>query len=291
MSEPTIGTTPAVLPSREENLDISPWTDPSIFSGGPGNGEVLTYDSASRKWKNAAVVGGGSVTVGTRASLPSTPSASGSVYLCTDADYEYFSDGFDWRTRVFGYQGTDPATDSSIVKRSTTTPSGSTSDTSKGGINFNVGTASGDHVEGYLKPVASSGTVAVALGFNQAASGLPPQAGPCVYDSVSGKWTFYRYAAGSLFVSNYLDGTGWVSNLAPITWVNPWPRRAVWGITFAGSVVRLNLYTDSELLVPSGDFGGDYTDSYLTAGFTHVGIAGNLGVSNIWWQFLKIVRT
>jgi len=228
---------------------------------------------------------------GPRASIPAASALRGYTYRCTDADYSYFSDGTSWAADVFGYRGVDPGTDSSVVKLSTTTPSGSTSDTSKGGINFSVGTGSGDHVEGWMKPVTvSGGGLAVALGFDQAAS-LTPQAGPALYDSGSGKWTIFRYAGGQLYASQYHDSTGWVSNISPIAWVNPWPRRGVFGLTFAGSA-KLNVYTDNELYVPSSDInsGAGYTDTYLTS-VTHVGIAGNLGAASIWFQFLKVVRT
>lgn len=254
------------------------------------DGDALLYDASLKSWKNAAS-GASGVTVGARASLPGTPS-SGRIYKCTDSDYEYYGDGSKWNANVFGYRGIDPATDSAVVKKSTVSGiSGSSSDTSAGGIKFTVGTHAGDHLEAWVRPVTASSTLAIALGFNQA-DGTTPQHGPCVYDSASGKWCFFRYAGGALYASRYLDSTGWVSNAASTPWVNPWPRRGVWGLTFA-SAAKLNFYSDSELLVPTTDIasGGGYSDSYLVGAFTHVGIAGNLGSANIWWQFLKIVRT
>lgn len=242
--------------------------------------------------------GGGSTMVGTRVSLPGTPSASGSVYLCTDSDYEYFSNGSTWFTRVFGRQGVDPATDSSVVKLSTTSPSGSSSDTSKGGINFNVGTASGDHVEGYLKPVTPSSTLRIAIGFNQSQSTIP-QAGIVIYNSNTGKWVFVRYAAGSLFYSRYQDSTGWIANTqGPDTWRNTWPWKGIWGLTFDGTNWKVNLYTDSQLLVSDPDSnlnsGNGITEglaAWIGTNYTHVGVAGNLSSNGVWFQYYKLVSS
>lgn len=280
------GTTPGVLDrSAFQSCDLDmPPTD----------GDVLTFDAASGLWKNKPSAGGGgggggSVIVGTRAALPSAASNPNVIYRCTDAPYEYFSDGSIWYANVFGYQGIDPGADSTVVLKHTIAPSGSTSDTSAGGIKFNVGSHSGDHLEAYVKPVTGSTTLAVAIGFNQSGSATP-QGGPVVYSAGSGKWTFFRFAAGALFASQYLDGTGWVSNLASKTWINPWPRRGVWGLTFAAGA-KLDFYSDSDLYVPTSDLGGGYTDSYVGSTVTHIGVGGNLAQSDIWFQFMKILRT
>ena len=279
----------AVYPPVDSNFQFCQLDTP------PTDGDVMTYDAASSLWKNKPLAGGGtgSVIVGTRAALPSAASNPNVIYRCTDSDYEYFSDGSVWHASVFGYQGFDPGTDSAVVLKNTVAPSGSSFDKSAGGIKFNVGSHSGDHLEAYVKAVTGSTTLAVALGFNQSGSATP-QAGPVVYSSSSGKWTFFRFAGGQLYASQYLDSTGWVSNNSPITWVNPWPRRGVWGLTFAAGLTKLNFYSDSDLYVPTTDIssGSGYTDSYVAGGtVTHIGVGGNVGQSNIWFQFMNIVRT
>ena len=231
-------------------------------------------------------------TVGSRASLPST-STKGSIYLCTDAEYEYFSDGSNWTTRVNGFQGIDPGVDTSFVLKHTAAPSGSSIDTSKGGMKINVGSAAGDHVEGYLKPVSGlSASSAFAIGFNNTYGGALSQGGIVCYNSVTGKWNFFRYAGGQMYCSQYLDGTGWVANPTSNTWPNvSFPRRGVWGVTFptAGSVT-VKFYMDSELTSADGS-GVNLTDSYSggAAGITHIGVGANLG-SSVWSQYFKQVR-
>src|SRR5438309_1655499 len=115
--------TPIMPPSATDPLTQYP---PSSYYSetvdGSGNstiadGDALTYDASLKRWKNAVLgsgaPGGGSVSVGARASLPGTPS-SGRIYKCTDAQYSYFGDGSKWNCEFCGHQGIDPATDSAI---------------------------------------------------------------------------------------------------------------------------------------------------------------------------------
>src|SRR4051812_45557059 len=115
--------TPLMPPSDSDPLTQHPpgsYYAESVDGSGDStiaDGDALLYDASLKRWKNAVLgsgaPGGGSVTVGARASLPGTPS-SGRIYKASDCDYSYFGDGSKWQAEVFGYRGIDPGTDSSI---------------------------------------------------------------------------------------------------------------------------------------------------------------------------------
>ena len=121
--------------------------------------------------------GGGSITFGTRASLPGTVPASGSLYVCTDSPYQYLSDGTAWQAYMFGFHVTEP-----ILSNFTwANQGGATADTTFGGIYLSAPAVSGDNIRLlFIAAPSTPYTITAAFLYNMVAP--PGYGGLSFYD-------------------------------------------------------------------------------------------------------------
>jgi hypothetical protein len=94
-----------------------------------------------------------SITVGAYSGRPMSAGSAGSLYICTDSPYRYFSDGSTLYAEVFGYVVTEP-----VLGNFTQVNVGhSTFDSTHGGIIQIVTNASGDNVQVLAQAIPGSG--------------------------------------------------------------------------------------------------------------------------------------
>lgn len=235
------------------------------------------------------VGGGGSVVYGTRASLPGTPSADGTLYLCTDSPYSYLSDGSAWRPYIHSWPVTEPSGLTKINNTPTTTLI-----QTYGGYHFSA-TGAGDQVVSYVKAVTPSSTLRVAFGFH---INTVTQAGIVIYNSNTGNVYFFRRInhigyTYDLFRSLYTSAGATLS--VPNTTIGGMPGRIWPAYTFILRFDSTNFYIDwnpdPHGNLPSENVYSEALATNIGANYTHVGFGVNMSGGFIWGQHLKTLST
>jgi hypothetical protein len=256
----------------------------------------------------AGVSGGGTVSVGTRAALPSTVPSAGTMYKCTDSAIEYVSDGTNWKTFFYGLPIEDASLNASVVTKSTNTLSATFIDkTTLGGILFG-GTCTGtDHLMMQVVPVTPSSTLVVRVNLLTVSNG----AGWVIWNDNTGKAVWIRMIGNTLAYARYQNTTGFVTNgslLTSGTFVNPFPAgsnpQAIAGclgymaFVFDGTSWFVRRYVDPGCTLQASAT-NTFTETLATwigTNYTHVGFGAGVnstsGASSLCWGIdLKIVHT
>jgi hypothetical protein len=268
---------------------------PSIEMAPAGN-IVLTDGAGNIKDSGTALStvtggsgGGGSSSnaFGTRASLPGTVPAAGSMYYCTDSPFAYISDGTKWNALMGTSAIGDPSLNPSLVQLVTGTWSSRSANTSLGGIRMTGTAASGDQVFAIALPVTPSATLKIAFGFPSSAL-----VGPVIWNANTGNVVICRQGnpATSIYNSRYTVASGFNSNVTSVGFSDYWPSGGTLGLSFDGTNWYLNVYSDPNLVQQTGTLLSEALSSFIGVNFTHVGL-GICSTRAVWWQHFKLVST
>jgi hypothetical protein len=160
----------------ESDLSVTDITTNDVSTSAHGFAPKLPNDAT--KFLNGVgayavpSAGGGGITYGTLASLPGTPAASGTLYVCTDSPYDFLSNGSVW----LAYVNSQPVTQPILANFTWANQGTSTSDITKGGIYITAPAVAGDNIR-FLSIATPSTPYTITAGMLVSATSNNPYFG------------------------------------------------------------------------------------------------------------------